>query len=269
MKPKSVTVATLAALKAQGHKIACLTCYDAAFARILEEAGVEVLLVGDSLGMVLQGHPTTVPVTLEQMVYHSGCVARGRQRALLVVDLPFLSYRSPDHALETAARLMREGGAQMVKLEGGAAQLETVRQLTRQGVPVCGHLGLLPQSVHVLGGYRVQGRGAEAARAIREDALALQEAGAGLLVLECVPMSLAAEISGALRIPVIGIGAGPGCDGQVLVLHDLLGITPAGGEAPRFVKNFLAGRDGVRDAVAAYVAAVKSGAFPTPEQGFE
>lgn len=269
MKPKSITVATLAGLKAQGQKIACLTCYDAACAQVLEAAGVEVLLVGDSLGMVLQGHSTTLPVSLEHMVYHSSCVARGRQQALLVVDLPFLSYRSPEHALESAARLVQTGGAQMVKLEGGVSQLETVRRLTRQGVPVCGHLGLLPQSVHVLGGYRVQGRAPGDAQVIREDALALQEAGASLLVLECVPMTLAAEISGALRIPVIGIGAGPDCDGQVLVLHDLLGITPVGGEPPRFVKNFLAGRDSIRDAVAAYVAAVKAGAFPTPDHGFE
>jgi 3-methyl-2-oxobutanoate hydroxymethyltransferase len=269
MTSKPITVASLTDMKAAGERIACLTCYDAAFARVLEAAGVEVLLVGDSLGNVLQGRESTVPVGVDEMVYHTACVARARRRALLVADMPFLSYRTPAHALETAARLMQAGGAHMVKLEGGAEQVETVRALSAQRVPVCGHLGLLPQSVHKLGGYRVQGREAREAAAIRRDALALQEAGADLLVLECVPTPLAGEIAETLRIPVIGIGAGPGCNGQVLVLHDMLGITPAEGRPPRFVKDFLAGRDGVRAALAAYVAAVKDGSFPAAEHGYE
>lgn len=268
MTERQITVSTLLEMKAAGEKVTCLTCYDAGFARVLEAAGVEVLLVGDSLGSVLQGHDSTIPVSVADMAYHAASVARVRRRALLVVDMPFLSYRSPQQALETAAQLMQSGGAQMVKLEGGAGRLETVATLSAQGVPVCGHLGLLPQSVYKLGGYRVQGRDAAQAEAMRRDALALQEAGAGLLVLECVPSALAREISGSLRIPVIGIGAGGDCDGQVLVLYDLLGITPAGGEAPRFVTDFLAGRDGIRSAVRAYVEEVKSGRFPTAEQGY-
>ena len=268
MTEPQITVSTLLEMKAAGEKIACLTCYDAGFTRVLEAAGVEVLLVGDSLGNVLQGHDSTIPVSVADMAYHAACVARARRRALLVVDMPFLSYRSPQQALETAAQLMQHGGARMVKLEGGAGQLETVACLSAQGVPVCGHLGLLPQSVHKLGGYRVQGRDAAQAEAMKRDALALQEAGAALLVLECVPSDLAREISASLRIPVIGIGAGGCCDGQVLVLYDLLGITPAEGEPPRFVKNFLTGRDGIRAAVRAYVEEVKSGRFPAAEHGF-
>ena len=268
MTERQVTVSTLLEMKAAGEKITCLTCYDAGFARVLEAAGVEVLLVGDSLGNVLQGHDSTIPVSVADMAYHAACVARTRRRALLVVDMPFLSYRLPQQALDTAAQLMQRGGAQMVKLEGGAAQLETVASLSAQGVPVCSHLGLLPQSVHKLGGYRVQGRDEAQAEAMKRDALALQDAGAALLVLECVPSTLAREISGSLRIPVIGIGAGGGCDGQVLVLYDLLGITPAEGEPPRFVKNFLSGRDGIQAAVRAYVDEVKSGHFPTAEQGY-
>ncbi len=260
-----VTVSTLAALKARGEPIACLTCYDASFTLLLERAGVEVLLVGDSLGMVLQGQETTVPVTLDQMVYHCACVARRRGRAMIVGDLPFLTYATPERALAAAARLMQEGGAHMVKLEGGAAMVPTVAALTAQAVPVCGHLGLLPQSVHKLGGYRTQGRDPAGAQAIRDDALALQAAGAGLLVLECVPAALAAEIAASLTIPVIGIGAGSGCDGQVLVLHDMLGLNPD--RPPGFSKDFLRGRDdGVPGALAAYVQAVKARSFPGPEQ---
>jgi 3-methyl-2-oxobutanoate hydroxymethyltransferase len=255
-------------MKAAGERIACLTCYDAAFARVLEEAGVEVLLVGDSLGNVIQGHDTTIPVRVSEMAYHAACVARARRRALLVVDMPFLSCRSPQQALKSAAELMQGGGAQMVKLEGGAAQLEIVRALTAQGVPVCGHLGLLPQSVHRLGGFRVQGRDAAGADAIRRDARALEQAGAQLLVLECVPAGLAREIARAATVPVIGIGAGGGCDGQVLVLYDLLGLTPGRGKPPRFVKNFLAGVGDVGEAVRRYVEEVKSGAFPAAEHTF-
>jgi len=264
----------LLALKQRGEPIACLTCYDAAFARLLESAGVEVLLVGDSLGMVVQGQPTTLPVTLEQMVYHSRCVTRAAKRSLVIADMPFMSYATPERAVEAAARLMGEGGAAMVKLEGGEPLVETVARLTAFGAPVCAHLGLLPQSVHQLGGYRVQGREAADAERIEADALALQDAGASLLVLECVPSALAAALSQRLRIPVIGIGAGNACDGQVLVLHDVLGLTP--GAAPRFSKNFLAETAAVasvgagsgfslESAIRGYVDAVKSGAFPAPE----
>jgi len=213
---------------------------------------------------VVQGQRTTVPVTLDQIVYHSACVARARRRALIVGDLPFLTAATPDRALTAAGRLMQEGGAHMVKLEGGAFLVETVRLLTGCGVPVCAHLGLLPQTVHRLGGYRYQGRDHASAEAIRHDAIALQEAGAGLLVLECVPAELAATISRTLSIPVIGIGAGNGCDGQVLVLYDMLGLNPGG--APRFSRDFLAGHDGVPAALAAYVEAVKEGSFPGVEE---
>ncbi|WP_462322531.1 3-methyl-2-oxobutanoate hydroxymethyltransferase [Halochromatium sp.] len=274
---KTITTASLLALKQQGERIACLTCYDAAFAQLLERAGVEVLLVGDSLGMVIQGQRTTVPVTLDQMVYHSRCVSRMAARSLVIADMPFMSYATPERAVDAAARLMGEGGAAMVKLEGGEPLVETVARLTAFGAPVCAHLGLLPQSVHQLGGYRVQGRDAADAERIEADALALQDAGASLLILECVPSALASALSQRLRIPVIGIGAGNGCDGQVLVLHDVLGLTP--GSAPRFSKNFLAatavesraGHDGdaagfsIEAAIKGYVAAVKSGAFPAAE----
>jgi 3-methyl-2-oxobutanoate hydroxymethyltransferase len=252
-------------MKRAGERIACLTCYDASFARLLEQAGVEVVLVGDSLGNVIQGHGSTVPVTLDDMVYHSACVTRAVSAPLVIADLPFLSYATPALAIESARRLMGEGGARMLKLEGGGHLLETIKVLSDFGVPVCAHLGLLPQSVHRLGGYRYQGREAEAAARMRADALAVQEAGAGLLVLECVPAALAAALSATLRIPVIGIGAGADCDGQVLVLHDMLGAQIA--NAPRFSWDFLTGQaDGLRGAFAAYVAAVKSGAFPGPEQ---
>ncbi|CRI67927.1 3-methyl-2-oxobutanoate hydroxymethyltransferase (Ketopantoate hydroxymethyltransferase) [Thiocapsa sp. KS1] len=255
-----ISVATLAGMKAKGERIASLTCYDASFARLLDTAGVDLMLVGDSLGMVLQGHRTTVPVTLEQMVYHAACVSRGRERALLVVDLPFLACATPERAIDAAGRLMQEGGAEVVKLEGGAPMLETVRRLTEQGVPVCAHLGLLPQSVHRIGGYRFQGRDHASAEAIRHDAIAMQEAGASLLVLECVPAALASEIALTLTIPVIGIGAGAGCDGQVLVLYDMLGLNP--GRPPSFSRNFMNGQGSVTDALAAYVRAVKAREFP-------
>jgi 3-methyl-2-oxobutanoate hydroxymethyltransferase len=264
MSAASISVATLAAMKARGEPIVSLTCYDASFARLLDKAGVELMLVGDSLGMVLQGQTTTVPVTVEHMVYHSACVARPRARALLVADLPFLACASRERAIDSAARLMQEGGAQVVKLEGGAAVLETVRSLTEQGVPVCGHLGLLPQSVNRLGGYRFQGRDPDSADRIRRDALDLERAGASLLVLECVPADLAQEISRALTIPVIGIGAGAGCDGQVLVLYDMLGINLR--RPPSFSRNFLQGRGSVPEALAAYVAAVKERSFPGPDE---
>lgn len=261
-----VTVTTLRQMKRAAEKIVCLTAYDASFAALLDEAGIEVLLVGDSLGMVVQGHDSTVPVTMDDMVYHSAAVACGRRRALLMVDMPFMSYAAAPQALENAARLMQEGGAHMVKLEGGAIQVDTVRQLSVRGIPVCAHLGLQPQSVHRLGGYRVQGRDAAEARAMVQDAKALQEAGADVLLLESIPASLAAEITRAVDIPVIGIGAGPDCDGQVLVLYDMLGITP--GKRPKFARDFMTGQTGIRAAVASYVEAVKSGAFPASQHCF-
>ena len=262
----AVTVNTLRNLKQAREKIACLTTYDASFATLLDEAGVEVLLVGDSLGMVIQGRDSTVPVSMDDMVYHSAAVARGRRRALLMVDMPFMSYATPQQAMVNAARLMQEGGAHVVKLEGGSLQVETVAQLTARGIPVCAHLGLQPQSVHRLGGYRVQGRDAAAARIMLQDAVALQEAGADVLLVESVPVGLAAEITQAVRIPVIGIGAGPDCDGQVLVLYDMLGITP--GKRPKFARDFMTGQPHIRAAVASYIEAVKSGAFPAPEHCF-
>jgi 3-methyl-2-oxobutanoate hydroxymethyltransferase len=262
MTSARMTSAGLAAMKRRGERIACLTCYDAAFTRLLESAGVEVLLVGDSLGMVLQGQPTTLPVTLTHMVYHTACVSRVAARALVIADMPFLSYATTDRALATAERLMGEGGASMLKLEGGAALADTVLRLTRFGAPVCAHLGLLPQSVHQFGGYRYQGKDDAGAARIEADALALQDAGASLLVLECVPAALAARLAGQLEIPVIGIGAGNACDGQVLVLHDMLGLLP--GRAPRFSRDFAAAGGGVPEALARYVAAVKDGSFPGP-----
>lgn len=266
-KPNNaITVSTLRRMKEAGEKIVSLTAYDASFATVLDEAGVEVILVGDSLGMVVQGRETTVPVTVDHMIYHAQCVARGRQRALLMVDMPFMSYTAPAEALANAARLMQEGGAHMVKLEGGSAQVEIVRCLADQGVPVCAHLGLKPQSVHKLGGYRVQGRDDVSAQAMVNDARLLQEAGADMLLLECVPAGLAAEITRQVDVPVIGIGAGAACDGQVLVLYDILGISP--GKRPRFSKNFSEGATGVADAVVQYVRAVKSGTFPTAEHTF-
>ncbi len=262
-----ITLTTLERMKAQGEKIVSITAYDASFARVCERAGVDVLLVGDSLGMVVQGHGSTLPVTVDHMVYHMACVERATERALLVADMPFMAYATTDQALTTAARLMKEGGAHMVKLEGGVPQLETVRYLTDRGIPVCGHLGLTPQSVHQLGGYRVQGRDAETATAMLEEAVALQQAGAQLLVLECVPRSLAAEITGNLDIPVIGIGAGADTDGQVLVLYDVIGISV--NRIPRFAQDFMSGADSIEAAVAAYVSAVRAGIFPREEHGFE
>ncbi len=261
--PTQVTVATLAAMKRASEKFACLTAYDASFAAVLDAAGIELIMVGDSLGMVVQGHDSTLPVRMEDMIYHSQCVARGSRRALRVVDMPYKSYDTPEEALNNATRLMQEGQAQMVKLEGGAVQIETVRQLTAHGIPVCGHLGLLPQSVQQSGGYRVQGRDAKDAQTILADAKSLQSAGAALLVVECVPASLGRDITQALEIPVIGIGAGPDCDAQVLVLYDMLGITP--GKRAKFVKDFMAGAGSVQAAVESYVQAVKTGSYPAPE----
>jgi 3-methyl-2-oxobutanoate hydroxymethyltransferase len=264
---KPVTLTELARMRTEGEKIAVLTCYDASFAALLERCGVDILMIGDSLGNVLQGHRTTLPVTLEQMAYHTACVARGAQRPLIIADLPFGSYQeSPQQALRSAVPLMA-AGAHMVKLEGGETMAETVRFLVERGVPVCAHIGLTPQSVHQLGGYRVQGKTEEGAQRLRNDAWTLQEAGAALLVLEMVPAYLAAEISGTLTTTAtIGIGAGTECHGQVLVLHDMLGVYP--GKKARFVRNFMQGATDIDDAVARYVAAVKDGSFPAAEHTY-
>jgi 3-methyl-2-oxobutanoate hydroxymethyltransferase len=263
-----VTVPQLRQMKTAGRRIAALTAYDAAFAAVLDAQGVDVVLVGDSLGMVVQGRDSTVPVSVEDIVYHCACVARGLQRGLLVADMPFLSYATPSRALDAAARLLQGGAATMVKLEGAGPMLETIRTLSERDVPVCAHLGLTPQSILKLGGFKVQGRDAEVANRLREDALSVQDAGADLLVLECVPRALAGEITRSLAIPTIGIGAGAECDGQILVLHDLLGID-TGHRRPRFVKDFLAEGGSIAKAIAAYVEAVRSGAFPDAEHGYD
>jgi 3-methyl-2-oxobutanoate hydroxymethyltransferase len=254
-------------MKQAGERITMLTAYDASFARLLDRAGTDVLLVGDSLGMVVQGHDTTLPVTMDQMVYHSAAVKRGVQRAHLVVDMPFGSYQGTvDEAVKNAIRLVAEGGAESVKLEGGAEYSEVVQRIARAGVPVMGHIGLTPQSVHKLGGYVVQGRTEEKAQKLFADAQALEEAGCYALILEMMPSELSAEISRAVGIPVIGIGAGAGCDGQVLVIYDLLGMNPD--FSPKFVKKYLDLGVLIRDAVARYNDEVKHGTFPGPEQSF-
>lgn len=263
---KPVTVPELHAKKQRGEKIVSLTSYDASMAARADEAGVDFVLVGDSLGMVVQGHASTLPVTVDAMAYHCACVARGLRRALLVADMPFMSFRDVPTALANAARFFAEGSAAMVKLEGAGWVCEVIEALARHEMPVCAHLGLTPQSVHRLGGYRVQGREAAAAERLRAQARAVQEAGADLLVLECVPAGLAGEISRDLRIPTIGIGAGAECDGQILVIHDLLGITP--GKRPRFSKDFLADSGSIPAAIAAYVQAVRAGSFPGPEHSY-
>lgn len=265
MKP--VTVSTLRDMKRAREPIACLTAYDFSFASLLDRCGVDLVMVGDSLGMVMQGHDSTLPVTMADAIYHTRCVARGVQRALIVGDLPFMSYqRNPEQALANAGRLMSRGGAQVVKLEGGAPMAETVRFLVERGIPVCGHLGLTPQAVHQLGGYKVQGREHAAAERIRADAQALVQAGASLLVLEAVPSELAATITREIDVPTIGIGAGVDTDGQVLVLQDMLGIYPR--PSPKFSRNFMTGADSVESAIRAYVAAVKARSFPGPEHSF-
>jgi len=255
---KKTHIRTLQQLKRKEEKIVCLTAYDASFARIASECGVEVLLVGDSLGMVVQGQRDTVPVSVADMVYHTRAVCRGNQGAFVVSDLPFLSYASPEQACKSARKLM-QAGAEMVKLEGGHWLKDTVDLLVERGVPVCAHLGLLPQSVHALGGYRQQATSDEAARVLVEDAEVLVEAGAQLLVVECIPGVLAGELSKRLSVPVIGIGAGGLCDGQVLVLYDMLGLSVS---SPSFSFNFLEGCDGVSQAIESYVRAVKEGSFP-------
>lgn len=263
---KPVSIADLAKMKAAGEKIASLTAYDASFAAIEDQAGIDLVLVGDSLGMVVQGKATTVPVSVDDMVYHSRAVAAGLHRAFLMTDLPFLSYATLDQAVVNSARLMQEGGASMVKLEGNALQADIVEYLANRGVPVCAHLGLRPQSIHKIGGYRVQGREASMADAMREDARVLEAAGADLLLLECVPAELAQEITAAAKVPVIGIGAGVDTDGQILVMHDVLGVS---GFTPKFTRNFIADSGSVKGAFAAYVQAVKQGQFPAAEHSFK
>ncbi|HEX7130768.1 MAG TPA: 3-methyl-2-oxobutanoate hydroxymethyltransferase [Rhodanobacteraceae bacterium] len=259
-----VTVPALARMRDEGRPIVALTAYESSLAAVLDAAGVDLVLVGDSLGMVVQGRASTLPVTLDDMVYHTALVARGLSATLLVADLPFMSYRDVSHALASGARLVAEGGAAMVKLEGGADwACEAIAALSARDVPVCAHLGLTPQSVHKLGGYRMQGKSADAATHLREQAHAVAQAGAELLVLESVPHALAAQVTKEIPIPTIGIGAGRGCDGQVLVLYDMLGITP--GRRPKFSKDFLSGRDSIPAAIAAYVADVRAGAFPADE----
>lgn len=262
---KAVTGPSLLAMRNNGEKISVLTCYDSSFAALMDRCGVEVLLVGDSLGNVCQGHSSTLPVTLADIAYHTACVARGNQTALLVADMPFGTYATPESAFDNAVKLM-QAGAQMVKLEGGAWLVDTVRFLTERAVPVCAHLGLTPQSVHQLGGFKVQGKTTEGADRLKADALALQQAGASILVLEAIPAPLGHEVTQLLAIPTIGIGAGPECSGQVLVMHDMLGVFP--GRKARFVKNFMEGQNSIEAAVRAYVAAVKDKSFPAAEHCF-
>jgi 3-methyl-2-oxobutanoate hydroxymethyltransferase len=248
------------------EKIAVLTAYDASFANLMDQSGIDVILVGDSLGNIIQGQTSTIPVTIEQMVYHVSCVAKGNQSAFLIADMPFGTYSTPEQAMENAASLMR-AGAHMVKLEGGSWLADTVRFLVERSVPVCAHLGLLPQSVHTLGGFKVQGKSAEAAEVLIKDAQTLEKAGAQLLVLEAIPSELGKKATASIKLPTIGIGAGPDCSGQVLVMHDMLGAFP--GRSPKFVKNFLLGQESIEGAFKSYIHEVKTGKFPGPEHCFK
>jgi 3-methyl-2-oxobutanoate hydroxymethyltransferase len=261
-----VNVATLVRMKAEGEKIACITAYDASFATLVDDAGCDLVLVGDSLGMVIQGHDTTVPVTLNDVIYHCKAVAKGLYRPFLLADMPFMTYASKEQALDNAVRLMQDGGAKMVKLEGGAGQVEIVEFLANHDIAVCAHLGLKPQSVHKVGGFRVQGREQAAAEQMMRDAKALESAGADIVLLECIPSQLGAQITRELQVPVIGIGAGPDTDGQILVLYDVLDITA--GRKPKFSKNFMEGQATPLDAIKAYTQAVKSRTYPASEHCF-
>ena len=264
--PKAVTIPSLNAMRAAGNPIVMLTCYDASFAALMERCGVHILLVGDSLGMVCNGHQSTLPVTVAEVAYHTAAVARGSKSAMIVADLPFGAYATPQAAFDNAVVLM-QAGAHMVKLEGGAWLADTVKFLTERAVPVCAHLGLTPQSVHQLGGYKVQGKTLESAAQLKADAQLLQQAGASLLVLEAIPAALGKETTDLLGMPTIGIGAGPDCSGQVLVMHDMLGVFP--GRKARFVKNFMDGQvTTIEGAVTAYVNAVTDRSFPAPEHCF-
>ena len=266
MAEPPINVASLKKMKINGEPIACLTAYDASFSLLVDKAGVDIVLVGDSLGMVIQGHDTTVPVTVDDVIYHCRNVSRGLSRAFLVADMPFMSYSDPNQALENAVRLMQEGGAMMIKLEGGEDQISIVEHLARHDIAVCAHLGLKPQSVHKIGGFRVQGRSENESRKMLKNAISLQNAGADTVLLECVPNELGNSIKEELDIPVIGIGAGPNVDGQILVLYDILGITH--GTTPRFVKNFMIGNDSPIMAIKAYVQAVKNRDYPASDHCF-
>jgi 3-methyl-2-oxobutanoate hydroxymethyltransferase len=266
MAEPPVNIATLRQMKLEGSPIACLTAYDASFAALVDAAGTDLVLVGDSLGMVIQGHDTTVPVTVADVIYHTRNVARGLRRAFLVADMPFMSYTTPEQALGNAVQLMQDGGAMMIKLEGGEGQVEIVQHLAKHDIPVCAHLGLKPQSVHKIGGFKVQGREPKAAKRMVDSARRLQDAGADIVLLECVPNEVGSAVTRALEVPVIGIGAGPHVDGQILVLYDILEITP--GKKPRFVKNFMAGLDAPLAALTAYVTAVKDRSYPEPQHCF-
>ena len=262
---KAVTIHTLATLRTAGEKITMLTCYDASFASLMDRCGVEILLIGDSLGMVCNGHNSTLPVTVAELAYHTASVARGSKSAMIMADLPFGAYGTPETAYANAVILM-QAGAHMVKIEGGAWLAETVRFLTERGIPICAHIGLTPQSVHQLGGYKVQGKSTESAAELKNDALVLQNAGAAIVLMEAMPTQLGKEVTDMLTIPTIGIGAGPDCSGQVLVMHDMLGVFP--GRKARFVRNFMEGAASIDDAVTGYVRAVKDGSFPALEHCF-
>ena len=262
---KAVTIHTLATLRAAREKITMLTCYDASFASLMDRCGVEILLIGDSLGMVCNGHNSTLPVTVAELAYHTAAVARGAKSAMIMADLPFGAYGTPETAYANAVILM-QAGAHMIKIEGGAWLAETVRFLTERGIPICAHIGLTPQSVHQLGGYKVQGKSTESATELKNDALALQNAGAAIVLMEAMPSQLGKEVTDMLTIPTIGIGAGPDCSGQVLVMHDMLGVFP--GRKARFVRNFMEGAASIDDAVTGYVKAVKDGSFPALEHCF-
>jgi 3-methyl-2-oxobutanoate hydroxymethyltransferase len=266
MESPPVNISSLREMKQNREAIAALTAYDASFGQLVDIAGADVVLVGDSLGMVVQGHDTTVPVTVDDIIYHTRAVARGLMHAFLIADMPFMSYTSPEQALENSVRLMQEGGAMMVKLEGGKGQVTVVEHLARHDIPVCAHLGLKPQSVHKIGGFKVQGRKSEVAEKMLADAKALEAAGADIILLECVPNEVGRNITEAVASPVIGIGAGPDVDGQILVLYDMLGITQ--GAMPRFVRNFLEGQSSVLDGLKAYVQAVKDRSYPAREHCF-
>lgn len=261
---RKITISSLDKMKAEGEKFVCITAYDATFSHLVSEAGAETILVGDSLGMVLQGHDSTIPVTIDDMAYHTACVVRGNPRSMVIADMPFMSYATPEQAMENATLLM-QAGAQMVKMEGGTWLSSTISMLVERGIPVCAHLGLTPQSVNTFGGFKVQGRTPKEAKSILADAVEIQDAGASLLVLECIPAELATDISEKLDIPVIGIGAGSGTDGQVLVMHDLLGLSQ---HTARFVQNFMEGQASISDGLKAFVDAVKSGDYPREEHTY-
>jgi len=259
-----ITLSTLNKMKDDGDKFVCITAYDSTFAHLVSEAGAETILVGDSLGMVLQGHDSTIPVSIEDMAYHTQCVLGGNPRSLVIADMPFMAYSNADQAMDNATLLM-QAGAQMIKMEGGTWLSDTISSLVERGIPVCAHLGLTPQSVNAFGGFKVQGRTPKEAKSILANAVEIQDAGASLLVLECIPASLATDISAKMDIPVIGIGAGPGTDAQVLVMHDLLGLS---GQKARFVQNFMEGQTTIQGGLQAFVHAVKTGEYPREEHSY-